>query len=224
MPSARGFALLDQVADRLLTGGPQSTPPRLRSEALALVQAESLVDAAYSYEIVELDRPAAKTDPLLRVGGTTLAASRLIPESGELTALACAVATIGNRIEERISSLFAEKRPSLALALDEIANLLLFAAAHHATDQIQAEVIRRKLTLAGELRAGDPGLDLEEQGTVLRLAQAQTIGVGLTESQVMTPLKSVSLVLGVGLDLPPATWSRCDHCASRAKGKCRLWR
>ena len=35
---------------------------------------------------------------------------------------------------------------------------------------MQAEASRRGLTMSGELRAGDPGLALEAQGAVLRLA------------------------------------------------------
>jgi hypothetical protein len=33
----------------------------------------------------------------------------------------------------------------------------------------------------------------------------------------MQPLKSLSMVFGIGIDLPKAHWSRCDDCASREK-------
>jgi hypothetical protein len=220
MPSLRALEVLDQVSDMPLSGHPSLAGEKLRSEALALVQEDRLVEAAYSYRIVELDHPAGTGDELLYVGGTTLPAPKLIPESGRLTALAFAVTTVGSKIEQRISGLFGEKRPSLALALDELGNQLLFAATRYAVDRIHADVMRRSLTMAGELHAGDPGLDLDSQGTVLRLAQAEDIGVGLLGDHVMTPLKSGSMVFGVGIDLPAATWSRCDECSSRARGKC----
>jgi hypothetical protein len=35
----------------------------------------------------------------------------------------------------------------------------------------------------------------------------------------MHPLKSTSMVLGVGLELPPARWSRCDPCPNRPRCK-----
>lgn len=75
--------------------------------------------------------------------------------------------------------------------------------------------------MAGELHAGEPGLELDAQRTVLRLAQAQDIGVGLMGDHLMTPIKSRSMVFGVGIDLPAATWSRCDQCPIRARGKCQ---
>ena len=65
--------------------------------------------------------------------------------------------------------------------------------------------------------AGDPGLALEAQGAVLRLAGADSIGISLSKGFVMHPLKSTSMVLGVGVDLPASSWSRCDTCNSREK-------
>ena len=35
----------------------------------------------------------------------------------------------------------------------------------------------------------------------------------------MYSLKSASMVLGVGIDLPPALWSRCDDCPQRDQCK-----
>jgi hypothetical protein len=32
---------------------------------------------------------------------------------------------------------------------------------------------------------------------------------------MMSPLKSTSMVLGVGIALPQTQWSRCDSCPSR---------
>jgi hypothetical protein len=71
--------------------------------------------------------------------------------------------------------------------------------------------------VAGELRAGDPGLQLQAQQTVLQLAGAADIGLSLTSTMMMNPTKSTSIVQGVGLALPAQTWSRCDHCRSRER-------
>jgi hypothetical protein len=216
MRVARGIDVLREVADSPRFGRPSALRDRLRREALELARAEELVDAAYSYRIVALEAPAA---PTLRAGGETVHAPRLLPESGQLTALACAVCTLGTRLEQRVTSLFAERRASLALALDQLGNELLFAASRRVQDRMLVDAARRGLSVAGELRAGDPGLALAEQATVLRLAQAGLIGVHVSDDQLMQPLKSVSMVMGVGLDLPPAQWSRCDDCPRREKCK-----
>ncbi|HXW41216.1 MAG TPA: hypothetical protein VEK75_08440, partial [Xanthobacteraceae bacterium] len=54
---------------------------------------------------------------------------------------------------------------------------------------------------------------------VQRLAGAESIGVTITRGQVLRPLKSMSMVLGIGIDLPPARWSRCDDCPSARQCK-----
>lgn len=212
MVAVRGFDVLRQVQKTPLRGRPSAVRARLRAEALELVRQETLISPAYSYRIMPLQGRAA---PLLRAGGESLEAPWLLPVSGELTALACCVCTIGAQLEQRVSELFGKRRASLAVALDEIGNELLFEVSRRAQDRIQIEVKRDGLSMSGELRAGDPGLALDAQGAVLRLADAQSVGVTVGESLLMQPMKSTSMVLGVGVDLPASAWSRCDQCHSR---------
>jgi hypothetical protein len=68
----------------------------------------------------------------------------LLPESGTLTAIACAVCTLGPAFEQRISELFAGRQASLAMALDELGNELLFAVSRRAQDRMLADAARRR--------------------------------------------------------------------------------
>lgn len=191
---------------------------KLRQEALALIDAEGLTQGMYCYRVVPVGAPVAG---IWTVQGESLHAPRLIPESGRLTALAFAACTLGPAIEQRIKTLFASRKMALAITLDGLANELLSILDRRLQDRIQAELLRQHLSMAGELRAGDPGLDLSAQPRVLRLADAQRIGIEVSASLLLRPLKSLSGVLGVGKDLLPATWSRCDECRSREKCKFR---
>lgn len=217
MRAARGFDVLREVANasRLVRRSPVGEKQRLK--ALELVRREQLVDTAYCYTIVPLEAPPAA---VLQAGGESLEAPWLLPESGQLTALACAACTIGSAYEERVSQLFAERQASLAMALNDLGNELLFAVSRRVQDRIQADVSRRGLSMAGELRPGDPGLAIEAQGAVLRLASTDTIGITLGPGGLMNPVKSCSMVLGIGIGLPAVKWSRCDHCPTR--DKCRV--
>jgi hypothetical protein len=191
------------------------TRARLRKKVVALASAEHLLDAvAYSYEIVDLTAPPG---PLLHAGPEVLNAPRLIPESGELTAVGCCACTLGPKLETRVSALFSEKQASVAMALDELGNEMLFALMRIMQDSMLSECTRKGLTMAGELRAGDPGLDLSAQTAVLRLAQAGRIGMAVFGGELMTPIKSLSAVLGIGRNLPEVHWSRCDSCRFRDK-------
>lgn len=219
MPILRGVRLQRELANY----PPTFLSPvraRLRRGALDLIEREGLEGtAAYSYNIVPLDAPAGET---LHAGGEILSAPALVPESGELTALGFGAATLGTAIEVRIGELFAEKRASLAIALDELSVEMLLVLGRRIQDRMLSEALRERLTMAGELSAGDPGLDLAAQKTVLRLSGGEKIGISLTDGLMMGPTKSVTMVFGVGKYLPAVRWSRCDYCPSG--GKCNFGR
>ena len=190
---------------------------RFRSEALKLVADDGMLAPRYCHVVKQLD---GIDGGMLSCGGERFDAPRLVPASGELTALGLVACTIGPSIERRVRELFAERRMSLGLALDALGNELLSALSRRVQDRMAAAVIRTGLTMAGELRPGDPGLDLAAQPAMMRLAGAETIGISVTSLNMLDPVKSATAVFGVGRDLPPARWSRCDGCRSRKT--CRL--
>src|SRR5271167_3423555 len=119
MPTVRSSGLLRDIAAIPFAGGPLRQRGRFRRDALDLVNRENLLNAAFCYRIVPLDEPPSD---VLRAAGETLDAVRLVPETGQLIAVAVGVCTLGPALEQRATALFAERRVSLALALDELSN------------------------------------------------------------------------------------------------------
>jgi hypothetical protein len=216
MRSAAVRELLREAAEAEERDARPLRPSRFLREAHNMAGSDDLLAPALRFAIVDLERPAADT---LYAGGLELYAPRLLPAVGELTALACGAATIGVRLEQRVTALFAERRASLALALDALGNRCLHILSRCLQDRMLVAARDRGLVLSGELRPGDPGLALDAQTTVLRLADAAAIGVQTTRGLALHPLKSISMVLGAGHGLPPARWSRCDDCRSRPRCK-----
>ncbi len=176
---------------------PTASPARtFAREALALAR-EDLVNATYSYRIVPLDPPA----PLLHVGGETLYAPWLLPESGELTALGFGVCTLGPKLEARVTTCSASGAPRSRWHWN-ISPPKCCSPWRRVQDRMLSEC-SPPVDHGGELHAGDPGLDLDAQATVLRLAEAESIGVRLGDRLLMHPIKSTTLVLGVGKTCPP---------------------
>lgn len=194
----------------------QRTPAaeKLRQRAIALAQAEGLGMAAYAYRTVAIDRI---DHGALTLGSDTLFAPWLVPETGELTALGVGLTTLGPGIAQRVTTLFAERQAALALALDQLGSELLFAASARLEVRLRAQARRDGLSVSGELRPGDPGLALEAQRTVMKMMAPVTLGITLHNGHLLNPLKSVSVIYGVGVDLPAVQWSRCDLCPSRSK-------
>src|SRR6185369_3584146 len=101
MPAVGSSGLLRAIAATpCATQFPQRE--RFRREAMELVERGDLLEAAYCYRIVPLDEPPGDW---LRAGGEALDALKLVPASGQLTAIAAAVATLGPALEQRISAL-----------------------------------------------------------------------------------------------------------------------
>lgn len=184
---------------------------RLRRQALDLAAAEGLGRGSFAFRILPLEQPAGEN---LHVDGERLQAPWLIPATGTLTALACGVCTLGAVLERRVRELFDQGRRSLGMALDSLGNEMLFEVSRRMHHRMLKETARQGLSMAGELHSGDPGLALESQPAVLRLARAEAVGVSASAGAVMHPLKSTSAIFGVGLDLPAVKWSRCDGCKS----------
>ncbi len=217
MLEAHAIDVLPALAACPPSPGLSAVARRQREQAMALAAAENLGKGSYRCRIVPLDGIAQDT---LLVGGERLAAPLLIPESGELTAVACGVCTLGTALEDRAAELFADGRRSLALALGSLGNELLFGVSRLMEDRLMAEARRRRLSMAGELRSGDPGLALDTQAAVVGLAGGAAIGVEVSERSMLRPVKSTSAIFGIGIDLPEVRWSRCDACPFR--GKCRM--
>jgi hypothetical protein len=216
MQSMRG---IDVVRDVELGRVPAAVARRdklveLRRRALAMVRDDELLATRACWRVAALRREPDAAG-WLELDGGRLHAPWLVPASGRLTGVVCAVLTIGAAVTQRIDALFAVRQASLALALDGVANELLFALSRRVQDRMLADARRQGLTVAGELRAGDPGLDLDAHPAVLELAGAAAIDVRLTSTLMLNPIKSTSIVQGVGVDLPRQTWSRCDACSRR---------
>lgn len=203
-------------ATRSPTTGMSPTALRQRTKAIALLDEESLLQAAFVFNRVPID---AIEGDCIRFGDAQLNAPLLIPQSGELTALCFGACTLGPRLEQRVTKLFEQRQESIALALDSLGNELLFDLGRRLHDRIVIDCRRQGLSVGQDLHAGDPGLDLSAQATVFRLAQAQSIDIDLHNNNLLHPLKSASVVLSVGYNLPKPEWSRCDHCPSRARCK-----
>ena len=190
---------------------------RAREEALVMVEQEGMAAPAVAYRIVPVCRVARAE---IELDGKSIHAPVLTGAQGELQAVAAAACTLGAALERRISALFAARRRSLALALDDIANEMLFRLADRSVATIRRLARRQGYESGNEANPGDPGLSLDQQDTVLFLAGAGRIAVTATGTAMLFPVKSLSLLIALGRGLGArAAPGRCDCCPAR--DRCR---
>jgi hypothetical protein len=129
--------------------------------------------------------------------------------------LAVAIATIGPELETAARECFQQGKRLYGLILDAIgtstAENMIFAI----HDMINREAVSGGCTASSPVCPGGVDWPITEQFKLFKLAPAHEIGVHLTDTAMMAPRKSLSLVMGLGDNMP--TWSateRCDRCSN----------
>jgi hypothetical protein len=173
------------------------------------------------------------------VGAVELARERLVVEdlalqvgrtvAGQLNrceAVAVFVCTAGRGIETLSREMMASGDPFSGFVLDAIGSLVVERALDRVQDEVEAWGNERGLRITNRYSPGYCGWRVDEQQKLFRLLPAGFCGVTLSESSLMSPIKSVSGVIGLGRSVRrnPYTCSLCDleHCLYRRLTATRL--
>jgi hypothetical protein len=126
--------------------------------------------------------------------------------------------TIGSELDETVSSLFSSD-PLQAIALDGMGSAAVENLGMQACNYFEAQANTDGLNTSMPLNPGMVGWPVEEgQLQIFTLLDSEQIHVSLTESCMMVPNKSLSMVLGLGKGLS-SMGSSCDYCS--LKGVCK---
>lgn len=190
--------------------------PAAVTEILGRMHDERWLQPASSHGIREI---AGSSSGWLELNdGTRLESPLIAHRLHRATLLAAGVCTVGGELRRRVNGWFAAGEPLKAVLLDEIGSLALHRLGDCLEQLIRAEARRMGLDASGVLNPGEPGFDLSEQRKVTELAGGAGIGVSLTAAGMLSPEKSLTLVMGLGKRIPH--WHRsenCAHCGARRR-------
>jgi len=190
---------------RLLGGKPDDAPARLQpliEEAMALGRELATPRALYGlFDHIE-------SDPVLK---------------NDLGPIVLSICTIGSALEEKVRELTAENRLALATALDAVGS----ETVENLAEQLEARICREFTT--DEQVAGarfSPGYGnwplASGQRTIFSRLPAECIGVTLSATSLMSPLKSISFA--VKLSASSSGESSTSKCSLCDKQDCRYRR
>lgn len=215
MPVIRGIDLKLDFRNVLRRQGMSGHPrldPKVRKTIDDLLQKLStmhLLQPAVAYEIYKVE--AITPDYVQLQGETVVQGSIFSSYVQEGERIAAAVCTIGSRLEELSRDYFAAKEPVRGLLLDGIGSAAVDSLVQEACRIISRQAISEGYQCSSPASPGMPGFPLTEQAEILRLAHGSEIGVKLTSSGVMQPLKSVSMIIGMGQNVK--RYSAAEVCA-----------
>lgn len=149
--------------------------------------------------------------------GVVLEGAFIAEKLSACRSVAVTVYTLGGAVDACIQKAFSEKEYVRALAADGIAVLALEKLGEGVWQGLAEEAKRNGLGLTERLSPGDGAFPVEEQRKLFAcLGDTKAAGIALSDSCVMTPVKTVSAVYGFGDGIGIARCGNpCGECARR---------
>lgn len=124
------------------------------------------------------------------------------------------IATAGPGPEQLSKSLMVEGQYLEGFLVDLIASALAEAAAQNVHDDIKKTMAQSGLLITNRYSPGYCGWDVSEQQKLFGLFPKGSCGITLTESSLMTPVKSVSGLVGAGAEVKFRDYT-CEICSMK---------
>ena len=204
---------LDDVLRAQSIGDYDRLKPDMKSaihDLLEAVREGSLLRPAVVYETY---RVAEVTDSHLAVEdhAAVLRGSLFQTALAGAREIAVAVCTIGPELEEQVAGHFAGGEPLRGLLLDGIGTAAVESLCSEACRIIGREAARCGYQAGSPVSPGSPRFPISQQWELFKMIPAEDIGVSLSESGLMVPRKSLSMVVGMGSEM--VTWTQAESCA-----------
>ena len=122
-------------------------------------------------------------------------------------------ATVGEMVEQAATNAFARGEYALGMLIDAAATTAVEQTADELERLLANKFAKLGFKMTFRFSPGYGDWDLSEQDKVAKLANAEAIGVTLTESLMLMPRKSITAVIGLCPDIIEETPSKgCNKC------------
>jgi len=187
-------------------------PGLLKIAQSALETGQSLIHPRTfkkSIKIISFD-----DESLILEGGITINSSHISELLRGTEVVEAYICTIGDQLEKASAELF-QTDPSLALALDGMANAAIDQLVEKICCEIEAEAQAEGLNVSIPISPGSSEWPLEMgQPVLFKALKPDPAIIKLSESFLMIPKKSSSFILGIGKDIAKHG-KTCDQCNAR---------
>lgn len=206
--------------DAVLRGqGADAAVLRARRPALVEIaeraRQESLTLLAPRVVYQEYAVAGVKHEHLLLEGGGWIESKLLVGHLAAASRVIVLLATIGDELEERVAKIW-DANVVYALALDGAGSGAVEALANAACQFFENKAADEGLQASIPFSPGMVDWSVAEgQPQIFKLLGADGAIVNLTQSFIMIPRKSLTMVMGLGTDLD-TSGRTCDFCTMRA--------
>lgn len=212
MTTITGIEVVLDLDEFLDSAGDSLRRPAMQEGARqALTTAEGLIWPSLVYDWHPVGVRDART---AEVGGVAFQLGRHADLLGPARLAFVAVVTIGDRLEARSRELQGAGKALDAFMLDWAGVFVVGKLIERAHAIVEKDAAERGWGVGAELAPGQlSGWAIAEQILVGRLLDLESIGVRVTDSGMLVPQKSASLMVGVGPDYGSSeVRSPCEFC------------
>lgn len=167
----------------------------------------SAAEPAYTGRLYCIEREAGT----VCIGGVRLTSVDLHRHLCGCTEAAVFTATLGAGVDALMRRCSVEEM-SRAVTVSAAASALIEDWCDEATAPVIGEQRAKGLAARPRFSAGYGDFPLRYQGDMLTLSDARRIGVALTESSMLVPIKTVTAIIGFGESDGKSAANRCQAC------------
>jgi hypothetical protein len=181
---------------------------------VALAEARALVEPAAVWDVFPMRE--TRHDHVLLANGVRIGGGPVTRVVGGASDLIVAVCTVGPAIENRASDVQRSREMFHAMMLSDLGSWAVDAVRQQLCRWLEEDATRHGLHVSASLSPGESEWSVSDQPAIFSLLDTRPIGVSLSESMVMSPIKSLSLIMGIGAQPMGVTGgSNCDFCTIR---------
>ncbi len=182
----------------------------------ALADAHALVQPAAAWDAFPIRE--FRHERLVLADGTKIGGGPVVSVVAGASHLVIGVCTVGPEISQRISEHQRDGYRLRAMFLDDLGSWAVDQVRQQLCRTIEAEAAAQGWRASTSLSPGESEWSVADQAAIFSLLDTRPIGVSLTESLVMRPLKSLSLIVGIGPGpLGVEGGNNCDFCTIRER-------
>jgi hypothetical protein len=191
-------------------------PSRRNAWQAALAEARALVQPAAAWDAFPIRE--IRHELVLLANGVKIGGGPVTRVIGGASVLIVAVCTVGPAIESRASELQRSREMFRAMMLSDLGSWVVDRVRQQLCRWLEEDAARRGLRVSASLSPGESEWSVRDQPAIFSLLDTRPIGVSLSQSMVMSPLKSLSLIMGIGAQsLGVEGGSNCDFCTIRER-------
>jgi hypothetical protein len=189
-----------------------ANPERLDTFRQAIVDVEQAAEPVACWDYFPVEK--VLHEKLVLAGGARVGGGPVVQVIGGATELIVAVCTVGPAVDRLIDTAQKARQMFRTMILHELGAWAVDQIRQEWCRLLEKDIYAKGLRASAPLSPGESAWPVQEQAVLFSLLDAGQIGVTLSDSMIMTPIKSLSLIMGTGphpMGVEGA--SNCDFCS-----------